>query len=119
MAQGPGDALLDQLRERLAPDQWPLPLARLPEGTALVGGAVRDGLLDRLQEQPDLDLVVPSDAIALTKALAQELHGTCVVLTRNGALLGWCLGAGRSTSPDRTETASKTTSGGATTGSMP
>ena len=60
MAQGSGDALLDQLRERLAPAQWPLPLARLPEGTALVGGAVRDGLLDRLQEQPDLDLVVPS-----------------------------------------------------------
>ena len=68
MAQGSGNALLDQLRERLAPAQWPLPLARLPEGTALVGGAVRDGLLDRLQEQPDLDLVVPSDAIALTKA---------------------------------------------------
>jgi len=80
MAEGSGDALLDQLQTRLAPAQWPLPLARLPEGTALVGGAVRDGLLDRLQEQPDLDLVVPSDAIALTQALAQELQGTCVVL---------------------------------------
>ena len=71
MAQGSGDALLDQLRERLAPAHWPLPLARLPGGTALVGGAVRDGLLNRLQEQPDLDLVVPTDAIALTKALAR------------------------------------------------
>jgi len=58
MAQGSCNALLDQLRERLAPAQWPLPLSRLPEGTALVGGAVRDGLLDRLQEHPDLDLVV-------------------------------------------------------------
>ena len=60
MAQGSGNALLDQLRERLAPAQWPLPSHQLPEGTALVGGAVRDGLLDRLQEQPDLDLMVPS-----------------------------------------------------------
>jgi len=92
MAQGSGDALLDQLRERLAPAQWPLPLARLPEGTALVGGAVRDGLLDRLQEQPDLDLVVPSDAIALTKALAQELHGTCVVLDAERSIARLVLG---------------------------
>ena len=92
MAQGSGDALLDQLRERLAPAQWPLPLARLPEGTALVGGAVRDGLLDRLQEQPDLDLVVPSDAIALTKALARELHGTCVVLDAERSIARLVLG---------------------------
>ena len=92
MAQGSGDALLDQLRERLAPAHWPLPLARLPGGTALVGGAVRDGLLNRLQEQPDLDLVVPTDAIALTKALAQELHGTCVVLDAERSIARLVLG---------------------------
>ena len=92
MAQGSGDALLDQLRERLAPAQWPLPLARLPQGTALVGGAVRDGLLNRLQEQPDLDLVVPTEAIALTKALAQELHGTCVVLDAERSIARLVLG---------------------------
>ena len=92
MAQGSGDALLDQLRERLAPAQWPLPLARLPEGTALVGGAVRDGLLNRLQEQPDLDLVVPSDAIALTKGLAKELNGTCVVLDAERSIARLVLG---------------------------
>ena len=96
-----------------------LPLAQLPQGTVLVGGAVPDGLLDRLQNQPDLDLVVPTDAIALTQALAQELHGTCVVLDEDAALPGWCLDAGRSTSPDRTVPTSKTTSGGATTASMP
>jgi len=92
MAHGSGDALLDQLRERLAPAQWPLPLARLPQGTALVGGAVRDGLLNRLQEQPDLDLVVPTEAIALTKALAQELHGTCVVLDAERSIARLVLG---------------------------
>ena len=81
--------MLDQLRERLAPDQWPLPLARLPEGTALVGGAVRDGLLDRLQEQPDLDLVVPSDAIALTQAWPKSSKAPVWCSMRNGALLGW------------------------------
>ena len=92
MAQGSGDALLDQLRARLAPAQWPLPLAQLPKGTALVGGAVRDGLLDRLQDQPDLDLVVPTDAIALTRSLAQDLRGTCVVLDAERSIARLVLG---------------------------
>jgi tRNA nucleotidyltransferase (CCA-adding enzyme) len=43
----------------LAPERWPLPLEALPPGTALVGGAVRDGLLGRIGPRPDLDLVVP------------------------------------------------------------
>ena len=92
MAQGSSDALLEQLRARLAPAQWPLPLARLPQGTVLVGGAVRDGLLDRLPDQPDLDLVVPADAIALCKALAQELNGTCVVLDEERSIARLVLG---------------------------
>ena len=92
MAQGSGDALLDQLKTRLAPAEWPLPLARLPQGTVLVGGAVRDGLLDRLQDQPDLDLVVPTDAIALTQALAKELHGTSVVLDAERSIARLVLG---------------------------
>ena len=66
--------------ERLAPQRWPLPLDLLPEETALVGGAVRDALLDRLKPQPDLDLVVPSDALDLTRTLAKRLGGSCVVL---------------------------------------
>ena len=49
------------LRQRLDPERWPVPPEALPAGTALVGGAVRDGLLGRLAEKPDLDLVVPAD----------------------------------------------------------
>ena len=94
MAQGSCNTLLDQLRERLALAQWPLPLSRLPEGTALVGGAVRDGLLDRLQEQPDLDLVVPADAIALTQAPdfepdAPRIHVSVMDLPDGQAGIEW------------------------------
>ena len=68
-----------------------------PPGTASgghgAGGWRRAGwLADRLQEQLDLDLVVPSDAIALTKALAQELHGTCVVLDSERSIARLVLG---------------------------
>ena len=57
-----------------------MPLNKLPAGTALVGGAIRDALLNRLREKPDLDLVVPKDAIQITQSFAQTLGATVVVL---------------------------------------
>ena len=80
------------LWSRLQPEQWPLPLTSLPEGTALVGGAVRDGLLDRLSAAPDLDLIVPDDALGLTRRLAKELKGTCVVLDQERDMARLVLG---------------------------
>ena len=49
-------------------------------GSVLVGGAVRDAFLDRLSDAPDLDLVVPDNALKSTRQLAQKLGGACVVL---------------------------------------
>ena len=73
---------------------------RLPAGTALVGGAIRDALLDRLPERPDLDLVVPRDALALTRSLSRELGGSCVVLDEKRdiarlVLRGWTIDIAR------------------------
>ncbi len=79
LAAEPGRQVRDLWRA-LAPERWPLDPSLLPPGTALVGGAVRDGLLGRLAAKPDLDLVVPIDAIALTHRLGRDLGGTCVVL---------------------------------------
>ncbi len=88
------------VRQRLAPQCWPVPLAALPAGTALVGGAVRDALLGRLAEKPDLDFVVPADAVGLCRRLAREHGGSAVVL--DGArdiarlvLRGWTLDLAR------------------------
>ena len=78
--------------ERLTPQRWPLPLDLLPEKTALVGGAVRDALLDRLKPQPDLDLVIPSDALDLTRTLAKRLGGSCVVLDQERDMARLVLG---------------------------
>ena len=68
------------LLERLNPDNWPLSIDQLPVGTALVGGAVRDGLLNRLQLRPDLDLVVPNNAIKTSQNLAKNLGASLVIL---------------------------------------
>jgi tRNA nucleotidyltransferase (CCA-adding enzyme) len=75
-------------------------LDQFPQGTALVGGAVRDGLLGRLAAQPDLDLVVPGDAIDLARRLGRRFGGTCVVLDQERSiarlvLKGWTIDLAR------------------------
>jgi len=96
----PVDQLARALRLRLAPEGWPLPLATLPAGTVLVGGAVRDALLGRLAQRPDLDLVVPGDAVALARELARRLGGAAVVLDAERSiarlvLQGWTIDLAR------------------------
>ena len=66
---------------RLAPAQ--VALLRVaaeagPRDAALVGGAVRDAILRRASA--DVDIAVPSGAIALARRSAERLGGTCVVL---------------------------------------
>lgn len=72
--------MASQLLNCLQPQRWPIPLDRLPAGTALVGGAVRDALLNRLQDYPDLDMVVPANALEHARKLSEEFGGACVVL---------------------------------------
>ena len=96
----PVDQLARALRLRLAPEGWPLTLAALPAGTVLVGGAVRDALLGRLALRPDLDLVVPGDAVALARELARRLGGAVVVLDAERSiarlvLQGWTIDLAR------------------------
>lgn len=99
MTSDPGD-LATALWRDLAPQRWPLPPPLLPPGTALVGGAVRDGLLGRLPERPDLDLVVVGDALPLARSLAGRLGGSCVVLDQDRSiarlvLRGWTIDLAR------------------------
>lgn len=54
--------------------------AFLPPGTCLVGGAVRDALLGRQRDRPDLDFVVPGEAIALARTIAHHHDAGFVVL---------------------------------------
>jgi tRNA nucleotidyltransferase (CCA-adding enzyme) len=95
----PGDQA-GALWQLLDPPQWPIPFQDLPQGSALVGGAVRDGLLGRLAARPDLDLVVPVEAIGLAQTLARRLGATVVVLDRDRSiarlvLRGWTVDLAR------------------------
>ena len=86
--------------QRLAPSDWPVPLEAFPPGAALVGGAVRDALLNRLGPTPDLDLVLPGDAVALCRQLRRQYGGSAVVLDAERSiarlvLQGWTLDLAR------------------------
>ena len=84
------------LWRRLEPDRWPLKPAQLPDGAVLVGGAVRDGLLNRLPPCPDLDLVIPGAVLSTVQRLAKDHGGVCVVLDEQRdmarlVLRGWTI----------------------------
>jgi tRNA nucleotidyltransferase (CCA-adding enzyme) len=54
--------------------------ALLPSDTYVVGGAVRDALLNRQRAMPDIDLIVPVDAVALAKEIAAQYRAGFVLL---------------------------------------
>ena len=100
----PAGATAAQLGElawrRLHPQRWPLHPEAFPAGAALVGGAVRDALLDRLPPQPDLDLVVRGDAITLCRQLGRRHGGSVVVLDAERSIArlviqGWSIDLAR------------------------
>ena len=64
----------------LAPTTWPFDLALLPQAAYLVGGSVRDALLDRRAAYLDLDFVLPQGAIQTARAIATQCRAGFVVL---------------------------------------
>ena len=76
------DSLTKLLWERLNSSQWPFSVEDLPIGSALVGGSVRDALLNCLDNNPDLDFIVPSNAILLADKLSNRYGGKCVILDK-------------------------------------
>jgi tRNA nucleotidyltransferase (CCA-adding enzyme) len=71
---------LAKIQLYLAQIDFPGDLAQLPDGAYLVGGSVRDALLQRYKIPLDLDFVLPEKAIATAKRLANLYHGGFVVL---------------------------------------
>ena len=75
------DTLLSiDLFGELNPKDWPISIADLPPGSALVGGSVRDGLLKKLSQKPDLDFVIPINAIKYSENLSKKINATFVKL---------------------------------------
>ncbi|HEY9769186.1 MAG TPA: CCA tRNA nucleotidyltransferase [Coleofasciculaceae cyanobacterium] len=69
-----------QIKSYLAQVNFPCDLNQLPSTAYLVGGSVRDALLQRNKVPLDLDFVLPKKAIATAKGIANQYKGGFVVL---------------------------------------
>ncbi len=64
----------------LSVKNWSFSLDWLPPTACLVGGAVRDALLNRQGEYLDLDFVLPAEAVETARRIANHYHAGFVVL---------------------------------------
>ena len=71
---------LEKLDLYLASFNLPCDLNSLPNTAYLVGGLVRDALLDRPKAELDLDFVLPEKAVETAREIAHKYHGGFVVL---------------------------------------
>ncbi len=58
-------------------------LSELPYGSILVGGYIRDLILERLSPYPDIDIVIPNNSIEIGKNLAEKFSGKFLVLDQD------------------------------------
>jgi tRNA nucleotidyltransferase (CCA-adding enzyme) len=64
----------------LSPEHWPFGLDWLPQAAYLVGGCVRDALLEYSSPYLDLDFVLPQQTVQTANAIACHYHAGFVVL---------------------------------------
>jgi tRNA nucleotidyltransferase (CCA-adding enzyme) len=64
----------------LSPQHWPFSLDWIPTTAYLVGGCVRDALLEYASPYLDLDFVMPQDPIQTAQAIARHYRAGFVVL---------------------------------------
>ena len=58
-------------------------LSELPYGSILVGGYVRDLILERLSPYPDIDVVIPNNSLEIGKNIAKKFSGKFLILDQN------------------------------------
>jgi len=58
-------------------------LSELPNGSILVGGCIRDFILDRLSPYLDVDIVLPHNSLEIGMKIAKKFSGKFLILDQN------------------------------------
>ena len=58
-------------------------LSELPKGSILVGGFIRDLILDRLSLYPDIDIVIPNNSLEIGQNIAEKFSGKFLILDQD------------------------------------
>ena len=62
-------------------------LSELPKGSILVGGYIRDLILDRLSPYPDIDIVIPNNSQEIGKNIARKFSGKFLIIDKNRSIV--------------------------------
>ncbi len=65
--------IIQELEKSIKFNNWNSILSFLPKGSYLVGGYIRDIILERVTEEVDIDIVVPLNAIEIGKKISNKI----------------------------------------------
>ena len=74
--------IIDELETSIKFHNLHLILGFLPKGSYLVGGYIRDIILERVNEDVDIDIVVPFNAIQIGKKISENIESKFIILDK-------------------------------------
>ena len=72
--------IIDELEKSIKFHNWNFILPLLPKGSYLVGGYIRDIILRRINQEIDIDIVVPSNALEIGKKISNNFDSKFIIL---------------------------------------
>ena len=74
------NVIVSKIRDRIKKDKWEFILSDLPDQSVLVGGYIRDIVLNKENPNPDIDIVVPNNSLKVGQDLAKKFSGRYLIL---------------------------------------
>jgi len=74
--------IINELERSIKFNNWNSILSFLPKGSYLVGGYIRDIILERVTKEVDVDIVVPFNAIEIGKKISDNIKSKFIILDK-------------------------------------
>ncbi len=74
--------IIDELERSIKFHNWNSILSFLPKGSYLVGGYIRDIVLNRVTDEKDIDIVVPFNAIEIGIMISENIKSKFIILDK-------------------------------------
>ena len=74
--------IINKIEKSIKIYNWKFILSLLPPGSILVGGYIRDIILERYSNHIDIDIVVPENSITIGKKISQNFNGRFILLDK-------------------------------------
>jgi len=74
--------IIKELERSIKFNNWNSILSFLPKGSYLVGGYIRDIILERVTKEVDVDIVVPFNAIEIGKKISDNIKSKFIILDK-------------------------------------